>query len=305
MIDRIHGMYPNKKFLAVGDSTQQDPETYGEAIRKYGDFIACAWIRKVDDANNTDARFQAAFQGVAPAKFKIYTDDEILSLANIDAFLYRAPMKQPLPPAVQKFIDFNNQVQLPGVPRQWNNVPDDVDAFIATHIGLPDTLRNKCFDNQVRISGSYDAAVAVFRRHADGVASGVMVDAAFPPHNAVVQSFPLGDLTIFYHSLYPADLPGKHDLMWNFYIGTGPSQDSIMPDWAERNIKLYALGFFGKWEQVFSCTVVPSAHIRISYLDKQGRKCTQEIFFPAEPSNDHVFQSHVLPAPPTMNRGGR
>ncbi|KAG6896089.1 hypothetical protein C0992_010369 [Termitomyces sp. T32_za158] len=30
-IDRIHGMYPNKKFLAIGDSTQKDPETYGAA----------------------------------------------------------------------------------------------------------------------------------------------------------------------------------------------------------------------------------------------------------------------------------
>jgi phosphatidate phosphatase APP1 len=31
MIDRIKGMYPNKKFVAIGDSTQKDPETYGEA----------------------------------------------------------------------------------------------------------------------------------------------------------------------------------------------------------------------------------------------------------------------------------
>ncbi|KAJ7180379.1 hypothetical protein C8R43DRAFT_870531 [Mycena crocata] len=84
MIDRIHGMYPGKKFLTVGDSTQKDPETYGEAIRKYGDFISCAWIRKVDGANNTDERFAAAFKGVPTNKFKIYTDDEIPSLANID-----------------------------------------------------------------------------------------------------------------------------------------------------------------------------------------------------------------------------
>ncbi|KAJ7682511.1 hypothetical protein DFH06DRAFT_296308 [Mycena polygramma] len=84
MIDRINGMYPGKKFLTVGDSTQKDPETYGEAIRKYGDFIACAWIRKVDGANNTDERFAAAFQGVDPSKFKLYTDDEIPGLANID-----------------------------------------------------------------------------------------------------------------------------------------------------------------------------------------------------------------------------
>ncbi|KAF7291006.1 DUF2183 domain-containing protein [Mycena chlorophos] len=84
MIDRIHGMYPGKTFLAVGDSTQKDPETYGNAIRKYGDFIQCAWIRLVDGANNTDARFAAAFEGVDPSKFKLYNDTEIPSLANID-----------------------------------------------------------------------------------------------------------------------------------------------------------------------------------------------------------------------------
>ncbi|KAJ6515591.1 hypothetical protein C8R45DRAFT_213040 [Mycena sanguinolenta] len=84
MIDRIQGMYPGKKFLTVGDSTQKDPETYGEAIRKYGDFIACAWIRKVDGANNTDERFAEAFAGVSPSKYKLYTDDEIPGLANID-----------------------------------------------------------------------------------------------------------------------------------------------------------------------------------------------------------------------------
>ena len=31
VIDQIKGMYANKKFLAIGDSTQKDPETYGEA----------------------------------------------------------------------------------------------------------------------------------------------------------------------------------------------------------------------------------------------------------------------------------
>lgn len=31
MIDRIHGMYPEKQFLAIGDSGELDPETYGES----------------------------------------------------------------------------------------------------------------------------------------------------------------------------------------------------------------------------------------------------------------------------------
>ncbi|KAJ7498653.1 hypothetical protein FB451DRAFT_5411 [Mycena latifolia] len=35
MIDRIQGMYPGKKFLTVGDSTQKDPETYGEAYARF------------------------------------------------------------------------------------------------------------------------------------------------------------------------------------------------------------------------------------------------------------------------------
>lgn len=106
MIDRIHGMYPQKKFLTVGDSTQKDPETYGEAsvdsyllcempgsrtclspyhrIRKYGDFIACSWIRRVEGGNNTDERFAAAFAGVPKEKFRIYDDADIPGLKDID-----------------------------------------------------------------------------------------------------------------------------------------------------------------------------------------------------------------------------
>lgn len=30
-ISRMHELWPNKKFLTVGDSTEKDPETYGEA----------------------------------------------------------------------------------------------------------------------------------------------------------------------------------------------------------------------------------------------------------------------------------
>jgi len=84
MIDRIKGMYPNKKFLCVGDSTQKDPETYGEVFRKYGDAITCSWIRRVEGANNTDERFAAAFAGVPKNKFRIFNDSEIPSLAQID-----------------------------------------------------------------------------------------------------------------------------------------------------------------------------------------------------------------------------
>ncbi|GLB39808.1 putative uncharacterized conserved protein (DUF2183) [Lyophyllum shimeji] len=85
MIERVHQMYPKKKFLAVGDSTQQDPETYAEAFRKFGgNFILCIWIRQVDGADNTAQRFAAAFKGVPVGKYRIFKDAEIPYLRKID-----------------------------------------------------------------------------------------------------------------------------------------------------------------------------------------------------------------------------
>lgn len=84
MIDRIVGMYPAKKFLAIGDSTQRDPETYAEAFKKYPDLIACTWIRTVQGANNTAERFAEAFAGVPKGKFRVFKDEDIASLASIN-----------------------------------------------------------------------------------------------------------------------------------------------------------------------------------------------------------------------------
>lgn len=85
IIDRINGMYPNKSFLAVGDSTQKDPETYGEAFRKYGgNFIRCIWIHRVDGADNSNQRFATAFASVPSNKIRIYSDADIPALQQID-----------------------------------------------------------------------------------------------------------------------------------------------------------------------------------------------------------------------------
>ncbi|KAF8647337.1 hypothetical protein AX16_006799 [Volvariella volvacea WC 439] len=84
MIDRVKGMYPNKRFLTIGDSTQRDPEIYAEAFAKYGDSIACIWIREVPGADNSQARFDAAFAGVPQGRFRRFTDADIPSLQGID-----------------------------------------------------------------------------------------------------------------------------------------------------------------------------------------------------------------------------
>lgn len=55
------------------------------SFRTFGpDFIACIWIRRVDGADNSDARFAEAFQGVPQDRFRIFSDEDIPSLEGID-----------------------------------------------------------------------------------------------------------------------------------------------------------------------------------------------------------------------------
>ncbi|KAJ7574435.1 hypothetical protein C8J56DRAFT_979601 [Mycena floridula] len=84
-IERVHSLYPQKSFLAIGDSTEVDPEVYATAYKTYGSgFIRCIWIHVVDGANNTEARFAAAFDGIPANKFRLYNDTDIPNLANVN-----------------------------------------------------------------------------------------------------------------------------------------------------------------------------------------------------------------------------
>ncbi|KAF5392740.1 hypothetical protein D9757_001013 [Collybiopsis confluens] len=84
-INNIHGMYPQKSFLVIGDSTEKDPEVYGLSFNIHGpSFIQCIWIHVVDGANNTDARFSAAFEGVPQDKIRLYRDEDIEGLRDVD-----------------------------------------------------------------------------------------------------------------------------------------------------------------------------------------------------------------------------
>ncbi|KAF6751640.1 hypothetical protein DFP72DRAFT_906743 [Ephemerocybe angulata] len=82
-IDRLQTMYPQKQWLAIGDSTQKDPEAYATAFKKR-DTISCIWIRRVEGADNSDERFNTAFADVPAGKFRTFNDTEIPKLADID-----------------------------------------------------------------------------------------------------------------------------------------------------------------------------------------------------------------------------
>lgn len=46
-MESLHAMLPKRKVLCVGDSTQSDPEAYGDVYRKYKGWVRKIFIRKV------------------------------------------------------------------------------------------------------------------------------------------------------------------------------------------------------------------------------------------------------------------
>ncbi len=77
-IERILADFPGRRFILVGDSGEQDPEIYGAAVRKHPEQIVRIFIRDVDGPERDDARFQAAFDGVSAARWRVFSHPEEL-----------------------------------------------------------------------------------------------------------------------------------------------------------------------------------------------------------------------------------
>ena len=84
-IDRIFDWLPRRKALCIGDSTQSDPEAYGDIYRRHPGFVKAIFIRKVTDVaemkdtdKNTPERFQKAFRDVPTSVWKVFEDPEEL-----------------------------------------------------------------------------------------------------------------------------------------------------------------------------------------------------------------------------------
>ncbi|KAF4547689.1 Hypothetical protein D9617_37g012150 [Elsinoe fawcettii] len=85
-IRKIHSWFPHRRFVLIGDSSHKDPETYGDVIRKYGDWVAAVFIRRVkgvsevafphQDEKNSDSRFEKAFEGIDTWKWFVFDEPE-------------------------------------------------------------------------------------------------------------------------------------------------------------------------------------------------------------------------------------
>ena len=84
-MDKIYSWLPDRKVVCVGDSTQSDPEAYGDIYRKYDRWVKAIFIRKVTDVSemgltgkNAPGRFEKAFRGVPKSVWRVFEKPEEL-----------------------------------------------------------------------------------------------------------------------------------------------------------------------------------------------------------------------------------
>ena len=79
--------FPQRRFLLIGDSGEQDPEIYGQIAREHSDQIIGIFIRNVTGEGSTDQRFSDAFHDVPDDRWALFDDvpeisDQIISRAR-------------------------------------------------------------------------------------------------------------------------------------------------------------------------------------------------------------------------------
>ncbi|KAJ9145016.1 Phosphatidate phosphatase APP1 [Pleurostoma richardsiae] len=78
---KIHDWLPRRKMICIGDSTQSDPEAYGDIYRAYPGWIRVILIRKVTDiaavgieTKNEPERFEKAFKDIPQSAWHVFED---------------------------------------------------------------------------------------------------------------------------------------------------------------------------------------------------------------------------------------
>jgi phosphatidate phosphatase APP1 len=94
-IKKIHRWFPKRTFICIGDSTQSDPETYGEIYRAFPGWIKGIFIRRVTGVagvemdkkeKNDPERFTKAFDKVPEDVWYVFDDAKEL-YAKVDALV--------------------------------------------------------------------------------------------------------------------------------------------------------------------------------------------------------------------------
>jgi len=78
VIGRLLNDFPQRRFVLVGDSAEQDPEIYGELARAHPDRIAAILIRDVTGEPLDAERYGPALRGLPPGLWTLFSDPDRL-----------------------------------------------------------------------------------------------------------------------------------------------------------------------------------------------------------------------------------
>lgn len=73
-IEPILARFPDRRFVLIGDSGEQDPEIYGHFLRESPGHIGGVFIRTIHGESRESPRIQQAFMGTDPDRWTLYTD---------------------------------------------------------------------------------------------------------------------------------------------------------------------------------------------------------------------------------------
>jgi len=79
VIERILADFPHRRFILVGDSSEEDPEIYADAARKHGEQVLRIFIRRVDGSDASPGRFHATFEGLSPDRWRVFRHPQDLA----------------------------------------------------------------------------------------------------------------------------------------------------------------------------------------------------------------------------------
>jgi len=85
-IEPILQNYPERKFVLIGDSGEQDPEVYGDITRRYPAQVLMVLIRNADGSDSGDQRYKNAFEGIPRDRWQLFDDPAEISAGDLLKF---------------------------------------------------------------------------------------------------------------------------------------------------------------------------------------------------------------------------
>jgi phosphatidate phosphatase APP1 len=79
-ISEIIRRWPQREFVLVGDSGEQDPEIYARIYREFAGNVLHIFIRNVTDEGDEAPRHREAFADVPRERWTVFTDPGVLTL---------------------------------------------------------------------------------------------------------------------------------------------------------------------------------------------------------------------------------